>query len=77
MPVSTTNVDIASDHDRRRTPIGCVSGKLRDSPDLAIILGSVTIDMLSPTITACVGDIAMFGIMSVLAFAQDRTMLHE
>ncbi|MBP7841766.1 hypothetical protein KA037_03805 [Patescibacteria group bacterium] len=52
VPVSTTNVDTLVDHDIMRTFMGCVSGKLRDNQDFAITLGSVTIDILSPTTMA-------------------------
>jgi len=77
VPVSTENIDMLSDQDIRRTAIGCVSGKLRDSPVLAMMLGAVIIDILSPTMTASVAGICIFAIFTVLAFAQDKTMSHE
>lgn len=77
VPVSTENEEIASDHDIIRTFMGCVSGKLRESHDLATIPVLVTIDILSPTITAWCGDILIFGIFTVLALAHDKTMFQE
>lgn len=77
VPVSTENVDIVSVQEIRRTAIDCVSGKLSDKPVLAMILGAVTIDALSPMMTAPVAGICMFGIVTVLAFAHDKMMLQE
>lgn len=77
VPVSTVNIDIVSEPDIIRTLMACVSGKLRDNQDLAIIPEFVIMDILSQTIIACVGDMLIFGMVTVLALAQDKTILHE
>ena len=52
VPISTEKEDISVVPDNKRACIGCVSGKLSDNHDMAMILGFVTMFIRSQTMVA-------------------------